>query len=87
MQAPIHILQQEALDISAPLAEGEERQLSMQPQAGNNFAGLFFTGDMDFQWVIDAKTEAQLMAPLPLGSQATFGSLVVSEGALHALRD
>ncbi len=69
MQAPIHILQLEALDVSLPLVDGEDRQLSIQPQAGNGFAGLFFTGDMDFQWVIDARMEAQLMEPLPLDSK------------------
>ena len=69
MQAPVHILQLEAIDISSPLVNGEDCQLSMQPQAGNGFANLFFTGDMDFQWVIDARMEAQLMEPLPLDSK------------------
>ncbi len=69
MQIPVHIRQLEALDVSFPLAEGEEREMVLQPQAGNAFAGLFFTGDMDFQWVIDTQVEGRLMDPPPLDSK------------------
>lgn len=70
LQAPIHVLQLEALDVTGPLKVGDERDFSVQPQARNNFAGLFFTGDADFQWLLDANTEARLLPPLPLDSRA-----------------
>lgn len=69
LQSPIHTLQVHALDVSAPLQTGTDRECLVDPGVNERVAGLFFRGQADFQWQAEVVHQADLGIPPPLDSK------------------